>query len=135
MKECKFCNGKQLIKSGKAREKQRYRCKACGRNQILGDKREKYSNKMRYIALAMYLNSCGFRSIGRVLKIPFQLVHYWVRKAGELVEERASKINNPSREIEILEMDELYTYVQKKSGKYEYGLLLIGTEMKLLRIM
>ena len=32
-------------------------------------------------------------------------------------------------------MDELYTYIQKKSGKYEYGLLLIGTEMKLLRIM
>jgi transposase-like protein len=134
MKECKFCFSNELVKSGKARSKQRYCCKACGKNQIAGDRRVRYSNKTRYLALAMYLNSAGFRSIGRVLGVPFQLVYHWVRKAGELVEEKISKKVNPAKEIAILEMDELYTYIQKKTGKYEYGLLWIGTEMRLLRI-
>jgi len=134
MKECKFCSHKSLVKSGKVRERQRYRCKACSKNQIAGDERVKYDNKTRYMALAMYLNSAGFRSIGRVLGVSFQLVHYWVRKAGEMVEEEAAKRPNPSKEIAILEMDELYTYIQKKHGKSEYGLLWIGTEMRLLRI-
>ena len=87
------------------------------------------------MAIAMYLNNVGFRAIGRVMKIPFQIIHGWVRKAGELVEREVNNKGRDSRNIVILEMDELYTYIQKKSGKYEYGLLLIRTEMKLLRIM
>jgi transposase-like protein len=134
METCKYCSSGLLVKNGRVRGLQRYRCNSCGKNQVLGDKRLKYDNKTRYLALAMYLNSVGFRSIGRVLNVPFQLVHQWVRKAGDLVEEEAAKRPNPSREIAILEMDELYTYVQKNSGKSEYGLLWIGTEMRLLRI-
>ena len=134
MKECKYCDSKKLVKSGKVRGLQRYRCNDCHKNQVSGDGRVKYSNKIRYLALAMYLNSAGYRSIGRVLKAPFQLVHSWVRKAGEQVEDEASRRANPPKEIAILEMDELFTYIQKKSGKSEYGLLWIGTEMKLLRI-
>ena len=134
MDECKFCKGSSLSKNGLVREVQRYRCRDCGKNQIDGDKRVKYDNKTRYMALAMYLNSAGFRSIGRVLGIPFQLVHHWVKKAGELVEEEAAKRYEPPKEIAILEMDELYTYIQKKRGKSAYGLLWIGTEMRLLHI-
>jgi len=135
MDKCKFCESSKLVKNGKVRNLQRYRCNECRRSQVCGDSRVKYSNKIKYLALAMYLNSAGFRSIGRVLKVPFQLVHLWVKRAGELVEEEAAKRTDPPREIPIMEMDELYTYIQKKSGKYEYGLLWIGTEMRLLRIM
>lgn len=134
MKACKFCNCNKLIRNGSVRGFQRYRCKECRRSQIDGDGRVRHSNKVKYMAIAMYLNSMGFRSIGRVLEVPFQLVHHWVRKAGESVEAEAAKIPAQSKEIAILEMDELFTYIQKKSGKNEYGLLLIGTEMKLLRI-
>lgn len=134
MESCKYCEGRLLVKNGTVRGLQRYRCNGCGRNQVCGDKRVRYDNRTRYLALSMYLNSAGFRSIGRVLGVPFQLVHHWVRKAGEMVEEEAARRSNPSREIAILEMDELYTYIQKNSGKSEYGLLWIGTEMRLLRI-
>jgi hypothetical protein len=41
-------------------------------------------------------------------------------------------VNEDIRNIEILEIDELFTYVQKKLPESTYGLLLIGTEMKLL---
>lgn len=134
MIECRFCGSDRVVKNGIIRGKQRYKCKGCGKNQMLNDGRVKYSNKEKYMAVAMYLNNVGFRAIGRVMNIPFQIIHNWIRKAGELVERRANKESTISRNIAILEMDELYTYIQKKSGKYEYGLLLIGTEMKLLRI-
>jgi transposase-like protein len=40
----------------------------------------------------MYLNSSGFCAIGRALNVPFQLVHHWIKKAGEIVEEGISKV-------------------------------------------
>jgi transposase-like protein len=134
MKDCKFCGGMKLVRNGKVRGSQRYKCGDCGRNQIVGDKRVRYDNRTRALAVAMYLNSCGFRSIGRVLDVPFQLVHHWIKRAGKIVEEAVAAQKDAPREIAILEMDELYTYIQKNRGTSEYGWLLIGTEMRLLRI-
>jgi transposase-like protein len=132
--ECKFCYKNGLIKNGYVRGTQRYHCKECGKNQVEGDKRVKYSNAVRKQALAMYLNSSGLRSIGRVLGVPFQLVSKWIENAGKIVEQEILKLQTNPRHISILEMDELYTYIQKNSSIHEYGWLLIGTEMKLLRL-
>lgn len=132
--ECKFCHRTGVVKNGYVRGLQRYRCKDCGKNQVAGDKRVKYSNELRKQALAMYLNSSGIRSIGRVLGVPFQLVSYWIESAGKIVEQEILKLQMNPRNISILEMDELYTYIQKNSSTHEYGWLLIGTEMKLLRL-
>ena len=134
MVKCKFCSEEGLVKNGFARGKQRYRCKSCGKNQVFGDKREKYSNAIRRQAIEMYLNSCGLRSIGRVLKVPYQLVSKWIEGAGKIVEREILNLQTESREISILEMDELYTYIQKKSAKHEFGWLLIGTEAMLLQL-
>ncbi len=30
----------------------------------------------------MYLNNVGFRAIGRIMNIPFQIIHGWIRNAG-----------------------------------------------------
>ena len=55
----------------------------------------------------MYLNKCGFRA--RVLNVPFQLLRSWIKKAGVSVENIASKLKSSEpRNIDILEMDELY---------------------------
>ncbi len=137
MEKCKYCGSCELSKNGQTRGKQRYKCKQCKKNQVESDGRSerKYSKAIKHLAVSMYLNCMGFRAIGRVLQVPFQSVHYWIKQAGQKVEDIASQKIEESSTIEILEMDELFTYVQKKSGKFEYGLLLIGTEIKLLRIM
>ena len=134
MEKCKYCLGEKFVKNGFVRGVQRYRCNHCGKNQIKGDKREKYDNKTRGQALAMHLNSSGFRSIGRALKLPHQSVSNWVENAGKIVEREIMNLHMTPRSISILEMDELFTYVQKKSAKCEYGWLLIGAEAKLLRL-
>jgi len=131
---CKFCSSNKVIKSGITRGVQRYHCKDCKRHYVLGDKRQKYDNKIKSQAVVMYLNNCGFRAIGRILDIPFQLVHHWIKQAGKIVEEEVNNRQKNNTDIDVLEMDELFTFVEKNAGKYEYGLLLIGTEMKLLRI-
>lgn len=134
MEQCKFCLGEKLVKNGVVKGRQRWRCAHCGRNPREGDKREKYDNALRRQALALYLNSTGIRSIGRALKVPHQSVSNWVENAGKIVEREIQNLHMTPRNISILEMDELFTYVQKKSAKCEYGWLLIGTEMKLLRL-
>ena len=58
------------------------------------------------------------------------LVRTFSKKLQEKLQNQ--RVSEDIRNIEILEIDELFTYVQKKLPKSTYGLLLIGTEMKLL---
>ena len=39
-----------------------------------------------------------------------------------------------SKDIQILEVDELFSYCQKKEKEYTYGYVLIGSEIKLLSL-
>ena len=58
------------------------------------------------------------------------LIRAFSKKLQEKLQNQ--KVNEDIRNIEILEIDELFTYVKKKLPESTYGLLLIGTEMKLL---
>ena len=57
---------------------------------------------------------------------------FCVKNACQIVDEMVKKAEHQKEDIEILEMDELYTYIKKKRVKHEYGLLLIGIEEKML---
>jgi transposase-like protein len=139
MELCKHCGSKNLRKNGFNRGKQRYFCKDCQKNQVEGDNRQKYSESVKNAALTMYTEGCGFRSTARMLRqifpiqINYQLIIYWIKKLGIAVEEKAAALQSP-KVIPILELDELYTYIQKKQIKSEYGLLSIETGCVLLRL-
>jgi hypothetical protein len=106
---------------------------------VEGDDREKYSKEVKRAALVMYLEGCGFRSIARILRkifpirINYQLIIYWIKNFGKSVELKA-ELEEKSKEIPVLEFDELYTYIKKNSIKSEYGLLLIETGSVLLNL-
>ena len=57
----------------------------------------------------MYLEGLGFRAIGRILRISYGTVYQWVKKWG-------SNLELPKRNeaIEVVELDELHTYVGRK---------------------
>ena len=135
---CKRCGSEAFCKNGYTKCKQRYLCKLCGRNQTEGDKREKYSEQVKHAAIVMYLEGCGFRRIARILreiyqiKIHYQLVIHWVRRAGAKLKANTGK--EQAQTIPVLELDELYTYIQKKQIKSEYGLVLIGTGCVLVHL-
>lgn len=151
IKNCKYCNGNRFTKNGLMNGKQRYKCRNCKRSITENDRRRslrQYDDKIRHLAIAMRLNSNGFRNIARVLsvfldrKIPYQTIVKWVNYEYK----KLQKIEQPmdDKTIEILELDELYTYFKKNPKTVnstktqhtsEYGLLWTATEIKLVHLL
>ena len=118
--DCPKCNGSIKIKDGIVRNKQRYKCKSCGYRYTVMSKSDVKSKQVRRLALEMYLEGLGFRSIGRILKISHVTVYYWIKDWGEKVTLPASEDS-----IEIVELDEMHSYIGNKKTTVGYGLLLI----------
>jgi transposase-like protein len=135
-KLCKHCGGDKRVKNGYVQGKQRYKCKDCGKNYREGDLRERYSNERRLRVIKWYLEGAGIMSIERMEGVPNPLIIKWIRKFSKILRNRLNEIEIPddARKIEIIELDELFSYCQKKLTRSTYGLLLIEHEVKLLTL-
>ena len=82
----------------------------------------------------MYLEGIGIRSIERLENVPASLIVQWIRKFSKLIRHKLSNSSTCDNidAIQILEVDELFTYIQKKPTKLMFGLPLIGSKIKLL---
>jgi transposase-like protein len=107
---CPKCCCSDKVKSGKIKELQRYRCKSCGCNYTVAIKSSGYSDSYKQQALHLYLEGLGFRSIGRLLKVSNVSVLNWIRNFGN----RVPELHSESQKIDIVEVDELHTYVGQK---------------------
>ncbi len=141
---CPKCFESNYVKCGKQRGMQRYKCKTC--SKVFQEKKEKYSNEFRLRCIEMYINNVGIRKIAKLQKTSHTLVIHWIKKMAKyirnIINERSANITK--EDIEILEIDELCTYIKKnqnlireqKNGTEEnglgFGLLWIGTKTKLL---
>ena len=109
---CRQCGGTDLIKRGKKSGYQRYRCRGCGR--YCTDRAPKFSAETKAMAIEMYMNNMGIRAIGRVLKASPAAVLIWIRKEHAVLQQvLALQAPVPPDGPDIIEMDEIYTYVQK----------------------
>ena len=137
MEKCRHCGSERIIKTGHRDGQQKWRCKDCGKFQGEVDRQEKYTEKERQTAIDLYLEGCGFRRIARILSgifnrhVCYQTVIQWIKKEAKRIENLEPK---KEENIQILEMDELYTYIKKNQIKSEFGLLSIGTGFVLLRL-
>jgi transposase-like protein len=155
---CPHCgNNEHIKKNGHYRGEQVYKCSKCKKTFRLSteDKRIKHPSMLRKLAIISYLNGMSLRGIQETLntcfnaKLAFCVINNWIKNANNLLEEenKRRKEENPitgeKTIIPIVEMDELYAYVKKnpKIKKQEdhittneYGLLWIGSEMKLLHL-
>ena len=68
------------------------------------------SNEIKKMAIDMYLEGLGFRSIGRVLNISYGTVYQWVKQLGR---QHQIKPDN-SQEINIVELDEIHSDTKHK---------------------
>lgn len=82
----------------------------------------------------MYVNSMGIRAIARVKKVHNSVISVWIKQMGDVVKrafhEKVDKIT--PKDISILELDELFTYVKKKRIKRMYLVLSTETGSELL---
>ena|SRR5690606_28091737 len=113
---CPHCHGTALIKRGPKEGYQRYVCRDCGR--YCTAKPPKFSAQTKSLAIEMYLNNMGIRAIGRVLQASPAAVLTWIRKHHEAVQQQmAQAAPAPASAPDIIEMDEIYTCVQKKPSE------------------
>lgn len=134
--KCKHCGGTERVKNGFVQGKQRYECLGCGKTYREGDLREKYSLETKLRVIKWYLEGAGIMSIERMEKVPNPLIIKWIRKFSSILRKRLNEAEIPeeAKKIEIIELDELFTYCQKKLTASTYGLLLIESEVKLLTL-
>ena len=124
--DCPKCNGKRSVKSGFNVGRQRYKCKLCGCNYTQSVSRSKPIH-IKKLALHMYLEGLGFRSIGRILGVSNVAVLKWIRKAGEVLQEKIPENAAFSKKVEVMELDEMWHFIQKKTTESGCGWLLIET--------
>ena len=68
-----------------------------------------YSEAFKQKALQLYLEGLGIRSIGRFLGCSYVAVYNWVEEYGAKAD-----VELPATAIEIVEMDEMHSYVGSK---------------------
>ena len=116
MCECKNCKSIQVVKSGKVRGKQRYNCKECGYNFVIGD--ERTSDEIAALkALCVLLYSLGKGSCGMMGKLfgrNRSLIYRWIKEAGINTAEPTI-----SDEITEIELDEMWHYIQSKKTNFD----------------
>jgi transposase-like protein len=119
--DCPKCKSRRYIKAGIINGRQRYKCRGCHYLYTVIQKSTSKPMAIKRYALYLYLEGLGFRSIGRILGVSNVSVLKWIRAFGEQAESIKSE-----QHIDIVEMDELHTYIGQKNATAGYGLLLIG---------
>ena len=103
------------MKRGRKSGRQRYQCRAC--NRYSTDSQPKFSAQTKVMAIEMYMNSMGIRAIGRVLGASPAAVLKWIGKEHAALQHKLAQAAPTNTGIpDVIEMDEIYTYVQKKPG-------------------
>jgi transposase len=83
---------------------------------------------LKKLALQLYVEGLGFRSIGRILKVSQVSIMNWIKKFGEMAVDTPELVPPSS----IIEMDEIHTYVREKKTTFGFGLQLTDSERGLL---
>jgi len=125
MPSCPKCQNDHCTKDGIVGGRQRYRCKNCNHRHTVAYKW--YSEEVKRQALALYLEGLGFRSIGRLLNCSHVAVYQWIKQYGE----KARLDELPATELDVVEMDEMHSYIGSKKTLVGYGLPLTEQESDL----
>jgi len=110
---CKNCCTDSNVKNGYVRGKQRYKCKLCGFNFTIGDKKEKISPPARVLAILLYgSGKARYDFIAKLLKVSSVAVM-------KLIKREADKMPEPEicSSIQAVFFDEMWHFVEQKTNK------------------
>ena len=122
---CPKCKSSHHVKDGIVKGKQRYLCKNCKYRYTVSFKGKPI--ELKKFALVLYLEGLGFRSIERIINVSNVTVMRWIKSFGKEVE----LIRRKDKELEVIELDEMHTYIGSKKTIVGYGLLLTDLEKSL----
>ena len=119
--ECPRCKVGSHVKSGKNGGRQRYLCKFCGYHYSV--ERRGHAKEEKEYALRMVADGMSFRQVGRLLEVSQVTIMRWVRAYGEQLLQKARKqLDSPQNVIARVELDELSTFIGKKTAMVGMGM-------------
>ena len=131
---CHHCNSDSFKKNGSTKGVQRFLCKTC--NRSFSSNGERYDKSIKEQAVKMYLNNVGIRKTALLLGVSAPSVLQWIRKAGRDLAFKLSAVSNAIKDDipDVIEMDEIFTYIKKNSTLknstgLSSGLLILGTKV------
>jgi transposase-like protein len=113
---CPRCKSPKTHKKGFIRGRQRYHCTKCSHKFTQHPERG-VPLFIRRLAIDMYLEGLGFRSIGRIIGVSDVAVLNWVKGTAIALESLDRKFQQLPTHIRTMELDELCTYVGKKDAE------------------
>ena len=129
--DCPKCKSSHHVKDGIVRGKQRHKCKDCHYHYTVERKSDVKTPEIRRLALELYLEGLGVRSIGRILKISYGTDYLWVKEwSSRVLRPVQAKVSFPRREtpMEIIELEKMLAYIESKKATiphYELMLILV----------
>ena len=114
---CKNCSSNKISKNGIVRGKQRYKCKECGYNFVVGDERtnDKIIALKAMVVLFYALAKGSYNMLGTIFGRNRSLIYRWIKEAGLSFDEPTI-----DGEIKEIEFDEMWHFIGSK--KTNFGL-------------
>ena len=114
--ECENCKTTEnQIKYGKTKAgSQKYKCKVCGKVYTPNPKTRSYDENIKKQAVKLYMEGNSGRAVGRILGIGKNVCLDWIKKHAKSIKPK----NKANERIEVIEMDELYSFVKKNKKFY-----------------
>ena len=107
---CKKCEIDHVIKNGKARNLQRYKCKECNYSFVIGDRRERTPQAVKALAILLYsMSRSSYSFLAKLFKVSPTEVYNWIRNYAESIGEPI--VSEGDYDIEF---DEMWHFVGSK---------------------
>ena len=110
--QCPKCAATEAVENVIVQSKQRYKCKSCGCNYTQSS-RYRIDRETRIRCIKLYLEGVGFRGISRLTGVSHVIVQHWVKQLGDTIE-RLGPQTGEVESVSIMEMDEMWHFIQKK---------------------
>ncbi|MDQ4078614.1 MAG: IS1 family transposase [Chloroflexota bacterium] len=113
---CPHCGSSDLVKNGTDyKGAQKYHCRRCGAYGTV-EARQRYSAADKARILRAYQERVSLRGLERIFGVARQTVLRWLRAAAAALPNLARTLA-PPRADDILELDELWSFVHHKGNK------------------
>lgn len=114
---CPHCASSNLEKNGTDyKGAQKYHCLACNAYGTLGEDMRAYPQHFKDLVLRAYRERASMRGIERIFGICRQTLARWLQESAATLTDLAETLLPPQAD-DVVELDELWSFVRKKSEK------------------
>jgi len=95
---------------------ERYICRMCGKTYTPEPRKHAYTEEERTEAIKTYYECKSDRAVGRLLNMSRSNTIRWIKERGaKIAEPNPKTAENTTEAIEVIELDEMFHFVKKKS--------------------